>query len=71
MERAFAYASRIARGPVAVKTARKAVYQNLFHDLATATDIEEHFARIVGASEDAKEGLTSFLEKRAARFIGR
>ncbi len=71
MERAHAYAVRIAKAPFAITTARKAVYQNLEHGLAHATDIEEYFARLVGQSEDAKEGLASFLEKREAQYLGR
>ncbi len=71
MERAHAYAVRIARAPFAITTARKAVYQNLEHGLAYATDIEEYFARLVGQSEDAKEGVVSFLEKREAQYQGR
>ena len=71
MVRAFAYARRIAKGPVAITTARKAVYQNLSHELATATDVEEYYARLVGNSQDAKEGMASFIEKREPNYVGR
>ncbi len=69
-ERAFAFTKRLADGPFAIKLARKAVYQNMDHDLAMATDIEEHFARLAGASNDIKEGIAAFLEKREPKFTG-
>ncbi len=71
VDRALEYAKRIARGPYAITTARKAVYANLNHELAQATDLEEYFARIVGQSYDAKEGLESFIEKREPKYLGR
>jgi 2-(1,2-epoxy-1,2-dihydrophenyl)acetyl-CoA isomerase len=71
MPRALEFAGRIARGPFALPLARKAVYQSLNHDLSTATEIESHFANLVGKSEDLKEGVAAFLEKREPRFVGR
>ncbi len=71
MDRATEFAMRIARGPFALPLTRKAVYQSLNHDLSTATEIEGHFANLCARSEDLKEGVAAFLEKREPVFTGR
>ncbi len=71
MERAVAFAQRMANGPYALPLTRKAVYQGMNHDLSFATEIESHFSDLSAKSEDQREGVAAFLEKRDPRFTGR
>jgi enoyl-CoA hydratase len=60
-----------AKGPVAVRLAKEAVKRGGNLDLFTACALEtDFFARAFG-SEDRKEGMAAFLEKRPARFSGK
>jgi enoyl-CoA hydratase len=60
-----------AKGPVAVRLAKRAVLRGGNLDLFTACALEtELFAEAFGTS-DRKEGMSAFLEKRAARFSGK
>ena len=69
-------AMRIARliagnGPLAVRAARDAVYQGLHLTLPDALRLEQFHAEPLRLSEDAREGVQAFVEKRAAVFRGR
>jgi 2-(1,2-epoxy-1,2-dihydrophenyl)acetyl-CoA isomerase len=41
------------------------------NDLKTQLALEANLQRKAGASEDAREGVTAFREKRAPRYKGR
>ena len=57
--------------PLGVAQARRLVYRHLFTDLATAIkEDDETMVRMLG-SEDFKEGVKAFLEKRPPRWPGR
>ncbi len=57
--------------PLGVAQARRLVYRHLFTDLATAIrEDDETMVRMLG-SEDFKEGVKAFMEKRAPRWRGR
>ncbi len=57
--------------PLGVAQARRLVYRHLFTDLATAIkEDDETMVRMLG-SEDFKEGVKAFMEKRAPRWPGR
>lgn len=72
MDRATAYARRLAAGAsVAVDLARRAVRRSFEEDLETAIAFESWAQSIVGGTEDRKEGVRAFLEKREPRFQGR
>jgi enoyl-CoA hydratase/carnithine racemase len=65
-------AARIAaNAPLAVREARHAIRQGLGMDLASAMQLEvEAYNRLVG-TEDRKEGVRAFNEKRKPKFEGR
>ena len=60
-----------ASGPVANRLAKEAVDRAFEAPLSLGLDYERRLLYLAFASEDAKEGLTAFLEKRAAEFKGR
>ncbi|MCJ7523589.1 MAG: enoyl-CoA hydratase [Dehalococcoidia bacterium] len=66
------FASRIANGPsVAIELIKKGVYKGAMGDLEAQLDFETLAQRICFQTEDFKEGITSFLEKREPKFKGR
>jgi len=65
-------ARRIAsKGQVAVRTALRAIHQGEAVGLAEGLTIEARLFGDLCESEDKKEGLSAFLEKRQARFKDR
>jgi enoyl-CoA hydratase len=69
-------AKRVAReiaskGPVAQRLAKEAVNRAYESTLETGLDFERKALYLAFASEDAKEGLTAFTEKRKPDFHGR
>ncbi len=66
------FARRIANGPsVAIELIKKGVYKGAMGDLESQLDFETLAQRICFQTEDFKEGITSFLEKREPKFKGR
>jgi enoyl-CoA hydratase len=69
-------AKRVARdiavkGPVATRLAKEAVDRAFEGPLTLGVEYERRLLYLALASEDAKEGLTAFLEKRRPDFKGR
>jgi enoyl-CoA hydratase len=60
-----------ARGPVASRLAKEAVDRAFEGPLTLGVEYERRLLYLALASEDAKEGLTAFLEKRRPEFKGR
>jgi enoyl-CoA hydratase/carnithine racemase len=73
MDVARATASQIAEkcSPLGVSQAKKMLYQHLFTDLATGIREDDESMEMMTKSEDFKEGVKAFIEKRAPRFTGR
>ena len=60
-----------AQAPLAVSATKQAVYRGFDLPLHDALDIERgEFTRVFG-SDDAREGVTAFLEKRKPSWSGR
>jgi len=57
--------------PLGVAHAKRHVYAHLFTDLATALRDEDESVGVMADSADFKEGIKSFLEKRAPKFSGK
>lgn len=60
-----------AKGPAAVRLAKEAVRRGADLDLAGACALETDLFAAAFATEDRKEGMRAFLEKRPPRFAGR
>jgi enoyl-CoA hydratase len=72
----LAEAKRVARdiaakGPVATRLAKEAVDRAFEGPLTLGVEYERRLLYLALASDDAKEGLTAFLEKRKPEFKGR
>lgn len=71
MEDARAFAEKLAtRAPVAVSCVLRAIAAGAYEGLDAGLKVEEEGSRIVGQSEDCKEGFSAFLEKREPVFKG-
>lgn len=71
MDEARAVALRLAKGPtVALGTMRRVARGGLTQDYSTTLDAEAMGQFIAGGSADSVEGVTAFLQKRAANFSG-
>ena len=60
-----------AKGPVATRLAKESVDRAFETPLAPGLEAERRALYLAFASEDAREGLTAFVEKRAPEFRGR
>ena len=71
MDRARALAGRIARNaPVAVKMALASVYRAEEGTMDHALAFEASLFGLLASTDDMREGMAAFLEKRKARFTG-
>ncbi len=69
-------AKRVARAiaekpPIATRLAKEAIDRSFEGTLALGVEYERRLLALAFASEDAKEGLNAFLEKRKPEFKGR
>ena len=72
LEEAKAAARSIAsKGPIAQRLAKESVNRAFESTLETGLDYERKLLYLAFASEDAREGLTAFTEKRKPKFEGR
>jgi enoyl-CoA hydratase len=61
----------LSKGPVAVRTAKMAMNRGLDLDLSNACALEASAFAVGFSTADRAEGMTAFLEKRKAAFIGK
>jgi enoyl-CoA hydratase/carnithine racemase len=57
--------------PLGISYVKRFIYQHLYTDLATAFRDEGESAAVMLRSQDFKEGVKAFLEKRAPKFTGK
>ncbi len=68
----MALARKIAsRPPLAVRFAKEAVNRSQQGDSASGYALESYLHALSCTTEDKKEGVASFLEKRKGRFKGK
>ncbi|MEE2897962.1 MAG: enoyl-CoA hydratase-related protein [Gemmatimonadota bacterium] len=58
-------------GPVAVRMALESIYRALDTPTTDALDYESSLFGLLASTEDMKEGMSAFMEKRKADFKGR
>jgi E-phenylitaconyl-CoA hydratase len=72
MSAAYSLAEEVCRNaPLAVYAAKEAVYMGMDLPLEEGLRLEQFLAEPVRQSEDAREGVRAFLEKRQPQFRGR
>ena len=72
LEEAKAYALKLANGPTkALAYIKRCVYEGIEQSLADGLALERELVTELFASEDVREGLTAFVEKRKPEFKGR
>lgn len=72
MDEALQLAQRIAEHPpLAVRFAKRAINRGMQTDLDSGLEYERYAAAMIIDSEDRKEGMRAFVEKRKPVFTGR
>lgn len=65
-------ARAIAKGPsIAIGYAKTSIYQSWHRDILAAQEEEARIQAVVWTTEDAKEGVRAFVEKRKPNFKGK
>jgi len=68
----YELARKISAGPpIAIRLAKRALYHSQDVDLRAALEFETFAQNIASETEDAREGIRAFVEKRPAAFKGR
>lgn len=72
MDDALALAEQLAKKPpLAVSCVLRAIAAGVYEGLDAGLKVEEEGSKMVGQSEDCKEGFSAFLEKREPNFKGK
>jgi 2-(1,2-epoxy-1,2-dihydrophenyl)acetyl-CoA isomerase len=70
-DEAHSLAVRLASGaPRAIALTKRALARSWDETLDEALEYEAYLQGIAGATEDHREGLAAFMEKRSPRFTG-
>lgn len=64
------YAARLARGPRSVGMVKKLLGSSLDHNLDAQLAEEAKMQTLASGTDDFREGITAFVEKRRAEFTG-
>jgi enoyl-CoA hydratase/carnithine racemase len=71
-EATYAFAHQIADGPqIPIRMIKRLVYQSMKLDLRTHLDLVSSHMAVVRETEDHKEGVQAFKEKRPPKFRGK
>lgn len=65
------WAGRLARGPKSMGWIKRQFTRGLDRPLSEILELEAYMQEAAGSSEDAREGVQAFIEKREAKFTGR
>jgi enoyl-CoA hydratase/carnithine racemase len=72
VDETYAFARKIADGPqIPIRMIKRLVYQSLRLDLRTHLDLVSSHMAVVRETEDHKEGVQAFKDKRPPKFRGR
>ena len=72
LEETMAYAEQIAaQAPIAVQFAKRALSRSLDNTFLAQLEVEWPYQVAAFATDDAKEGIAAFRERRPPRFGGR
>jgi len=72
LDRAKEILRRVTKnGPLAVRMVLESIYRGMDTTLVEATGVESSLFGLLASTEDVKEGMTAFLEKRKPEFKGR
>ncbi len=71
-EQTYAFARKIAAAPpVNVRAIKRTVYQSLTSDLRTSLELISSHMAIVQTTEDYREAISAFKDKRSGKYQGR
>lgn len=65
------WAARLARGPRSMGWIKRQIGRGMEQSFEEVLDLEAYGQEFAAGTEDAKEAITAFLEKREPRFTGR
>jgi 2-(1,2-epoxy-1,2-dihydrophenyl)acetyl-CoA isomerase len=71
MDAAMQYARALAEGPSSLGLTRNLVWESLNNSWHEQLEAEAYAQGIAARSEDAREGIMAFVQKRPAQFKGR